>query len=96
VEVYYERIKKLAHGLQVPIAKSFLINVFWVGLQSHLIIVTARMKRLTFQQHKEQKHNKIQVITKFQIHQGLPCSILKSNTLLSTSLNIFLMIYLKH
>jgi hypothetical protein len=28
VEVYYERIQKLAHDLQVPTINNFLINVF--------------------------------------------------------------------
>jgi len=49
VEVYYERIQKLAHGLQVPTTNSFVTIVFRAGPQSHLTIVTTRMKRLTFQ-----------------------------------------------
>jgi hypothetical protein len=32
VEVYYEQIQKLAHGLQVPTTKIFLTIVFRVGL----------------------------------------------------------------
>ncbi len=32
VEVYYERIQKLAHGLQVPNIDSFIIIVFRAGL----------------------------------------------------------------
>jgi hypothetical protein len=32
VEVYYERIQKLVHGLQVPTIDNFLIIVFKAGL----------------------------------------------------------------
>jgi hypothetical protein len=32
VEVYYERIQKLAHGLQVPTINSFMTIVFRVNL----------------------------------------------------------------
>ncbi len=32
VEVYYERIQKLAHGLQVPTTYSFLTTMFRTGL----------------------------------------------------------------
>ncbi len=53
VEVYYERIQKLAHGLQVATIDSFLTIVFRVGLESYLRITTTRMKRSTLQQHKE-------------------------------------------
>ncbi len=49
VEVYYERIQKLVHGLQVPTTNNFLTIVFRAGPQSHLRIVTARTKQLTFQ-----------------------------------------------
>jgi hypothetical protein len=52
VEVYYERIQKLAHGLQVPTIDNFLTIVFR-GLQSYLKIVSIKMKRSTLQQHKE-------------------------------------------
>jgi hypothetical protein len=44
VEVYYERIQKLVHGLQVLITNSFLTTVFRVCLQSYLKIVIVRMK----------------------------------------------------
>jgi hypothetical protein len=47
VEVYYERIQKLAHGLQVPTTYSFLNIMFRMGLQSYFIITTIRMKRST-------------------------------------------------
>ncbi len=53
VEVYYEWIQKLAHGLQIPTTYSFPIIMFRTGLQLYLKIATIRMKRLTFQQHKE-------------------------------------------
>jgi hypothetical protein len=36
VEVYYERIQKLVHGLQIPTTDSFLTIVFKAGLQSYL------------------------------------------------------------
>jgi hypothetical protein len=32
VEVYYERIQKLAHGLQVPTINNFLISLLRMGL----------------------------------------------------------------
>jgi hypothetical protein len=32
VEVYYERIQKLAHGLQIPTIDNFLTTLFRVGL----------------------------------------------------------------
>jgi len=51
VEIYYERIQKLAHGLQVPTTN--LTIVFRVGLQSYLKITTIKMKHLTLQHHKE-------------------------------------------
>jgi hypothetical protein len=44
VEVYYEWIQKLAHGLQVPTAYNFITIVFRTGLQSYLRIATLRMK----------------------------------------------------
>jgi hypothetical protein len=33
VEVYYEQIQKLAHGLQVPTIENFLIVMFRTSLQ---------------------------------------------------------------
>jgi hypothetical protein len=47
VEVYYERILKLAHGLQVLTIDNFLTIVFRASLQSYFKIVTIRMKRST-------------------------------------------------
>jgi hypothetical protein len=51
VEVYYERIQKLAHGLQALTTNNFLTTMFRVGLQSYLKIAIARMKQSTLQQH---------------------------------------------
>jgi hypothetical protein len=53
VEVYYEWIQKLVHGLQVPTIDSFLTIMFRASLQSYLRIAFARMKSSTLQQHKE-------------------------------------------
>ncbi len=44
VEVYYEWIQKLVHGVQVPPIDNFLTSVFRVGLQSYLRIIIAKMK----------------------------------------------------
>jgi hypothetical protein len=55
VEVYYERIQKLAHGLQVPTTYNFLTIVFKASLQSYLRIATIGMKWSTLQQQKEAK-----------------------------------------
>jgi hypothetical protein len=49
VEVYYEQIQKLAHGLQVPTTNNFLTIVFRASLQSYFKIVITRMNWLTFQ-----------------------------------------------
>ncbi len=53
VEVYYERIQNLAHGLQIPIIDNFFTIMFKVGLQSYFKTTTSRMKRSTLQQHKK-------------------------------------------
>jgi hypothetical protein len=47
VEVYYERIQKLAYGLQVLTTNSFLTTVFRAGLQPYLKIVIVKMKWTT-------------------------------------------------
>jgi len=47
VEVYYEQIQKLAHGLQVPTIDNFLTTVFKTSLQSYFKIVITGMKRST-------------------------------------------------
>ncbi len=52
VEVYYEWIQKLVHGLQVPTTNSYMNIMFRVALQSYLKIVS-RMKWSTLQHHKE-------------------------------------------
>jgi len=49
VEVYYEQIRKLTHGLQKPTTNDFFIIVFKVGLQSYLKVASTRMKRSTLQ-----------------------------------------------
>ncbi len=53
VEVYYEHIQKLVHGLQIPTIDNFLIIVFRASLHSYLKIATTWMKSSTLQQHKE-------------------------------------------
>jgi porphobilinogen deaminase len=53
VEVYYEKIQKMAHCLQIPTTDSFLTTMFKASLLSYFIIANAGMKRLTLQQHKE-------------------------------------------
>ncbi len=52
MEVYYECIQKLVHGLQVPTTYNFLTIMFIVGLQLYLRITIVRMKQSTLQ-HKE-------------------------------------------
>jgi hypothetical protein len=56
VEVYYEHIQKLAHGLQTPTTYSFFTIMFWAWLQPYLNIATIAMKWTTLQQHKEATH----------------------------------------
>jgi hypothetical protein len=53
VEVYYEQIQKLGHGLQVPTINNFLTIIFRMGLQSYLRIATLGMKGSTLQHHME-------------------------------------------
>ncbi len=53
VEVYYELIQKLVHGLQVLTTDSFLITMFRTSLQLDLKIATMGMKQSILQQHKE-------------------------------------------
>jgi hypothetical protein len=53
VKVYYERIQKLIHGLQIPTTYNFLIIMFKANLLSYLRIAIPRMKRSTLQHHKE-------------------------------------------
>jgi hypothetical protein len=47
VEVYYERLLKLANNLQHRTIDSFLIIVFIFGLQPYLHVTTISMKRET-------------------------------------------------
>jgi len=35
MEVYYEQIQKLAHGLQVPTTNKFLTTIYRASLQSY-------------------------------------------------------------
>ncbi len=44
MEVYYEHIQKLVHGLQVLTIDNFETIVFRASLQSYFRIVTAWMK----------------------------------------------------
>ncbi len=44
MEVYYEQIQKLVHGLEVPSTDNFLTIMFRAGLQSYLKITTTWMK----------------------------------------------------
>jgi len=53
VEVYYEQIQKLAHGLQVPTIDNFFTIVCKTNLQLYFKIATLVMKRSTLQQYKE-------------------------------------------
>ncbi len=49
MEVYYEKIQKLVHGLQVQTIYNFLTTMFKASLQSYLIIATIGMNRSTLQ-----------------------------------------------
>jgi hypothetical protein len=49
VEVYYEKIQKLVHGLHVQTIYNFLTTMFKASLQSYLIIATIGMNRSTLQ-----------------------------------------------
>jgi hypothetical protein len=53
VEVYYERLLKLANSLQHKTTNSFLTTIFRFGLRPYLHVVIASTKRETLQQHKE-------------------------------------------
>jgi hypothetical protein len=44
MEVYYEWIQRLAHGLEILTINNFLTIVFTTGLQSYFKIATTRMK----------------------------------------------------
>ncbi len=49
MEVYYEKIQKLVHGLQVQTIYNFLTTMSKASLQSYLIIATIGMNRSTLQ-----------------------------------------------
>jgi hypothetical protein len=53
VEVYYERLLKLANSLQHRTIDNFLTTIFRSRLQPYLHVTTIGMKRETLQQHKE-------------------------------------------
>jgi len=53
VEVYHERLLKLATSLQHNTTNSFLTTVFKYGLQPYLHVATTGMKGKTLQEHKE-------------------------------------------
>jgi hypothetical protein len=53
VEVYYEGIHKLVHGLQTLTTNNFLTIVFKARLQSYLTIAIVGVKQTTLQHHKE-------------------------------------------
>jgi hypothetical protein len=47
MEVYYERLLKLANSFQHMTTNSFLITIFKFGLQPYLHVAIAGMKRET-------------------------------------------------
>jgi hypothetical protein len=49
MEVYYEKIQKLAHGLQIPTIDSFLTTMFKASLQSYLKIAIVKVKSSTLE-----------------------------------------------
>jgi hypothetical protein len=53
MEVYYEKLLKLANSLQHRTINNFLTTILKSRLQPHLHVATASMKRETLQQHKE-------------------------------------------
>jgi hypothetical protein len=76
VEVYYERLLKLANGLQHKTINSFLTIIFKFGLQPYLCVATTSMKRKTPQQHKEvalvceEGISKVEVVSNLSIPQS--------------------------
>jgi hypothetical protein len=53
MEIYYERLLKLANSLQHKIIDNFLTIYFRFGLQPYMRVAIACMKKKTLQQHKE-------------------------------------------
>jgi len=49
MEVYYERLLKVANNWKTPTTNSFLITIFKFELWSYLHITTIGMKRATLQ-----------------------------------------------
>jgi hypothetical protein len=53
MEVYYERLLKLANSFQYKTTNSFLTIIVRFGLQPYLHVAITSMKRETLQHHKE-------------------------------------------
>ncbi len=53
MEVYYERLLKLANSLKHKTTHNFLNIVFKYGLQPYQHVATTSMKRKTLQEQKE-------------------------------------------
>ncbi len=53
MEVYYERLLKLANNLQHKIINSFLTTIFRIGLQPYMCVAIIGMKEKTLKQHNE-------------------------------------------
>jgi hypothetical protein len=76
MEVYYERLLKLANSLQHKTIDSFLTIVLRFGLQPYLCVAIASMKKETLQQHKEttlvceKKVSKVEAISNLSIPQS--------------------------
>ncbi len=53
MEVYYERLLKLANSFKHKTTHNFLTTVFKSGLQPYQHVTTTSMKRKTLQEQKE-------------------------------------------
>jgi hypothetical protein len=53
VEVYYERLLKLANNLQHKISNSFLTIIFRIGIQPYMCVTIIGMREKTLKQHNE-------------------------------------------
>jgi hypothetical protein len=75
VEVYYERLLKLANSLKHKTTNNFLTTIFRSGLQPYLHVAITSMKRKTLQQHKEatlvceEGIFEVEVISNYQYHK---------------------------
>jgi hypothetical protein len=76
MEIYYERLLKLANGLQHKTTNSFLTTIFKSRLQPYLCVATIGMKRKTLQQHKEvalvceKEISKVEAVSNLSIPQS--------------------------